>query len=261
MLFQKYKKYFQEKFEIKPFESISSSLNGCFETEFGKGLLNKEQEYLDSLLSDIFGYHLMQLSILNQPLYLQSPTSHQFHVYPLKGKIESEKVVVSPFEQLPIATESIDVALLHHVLDYSENPHMILREATRTLIPNGYLILVGFNPFSVMGLGNIVGCLFSTRSCWRYQRLRVGRLKDWFQVLGLELVHSQKAYYGWPWSSKYSEHINNWSQKLMPGLGCFYVLVARKSVVPMTMIKQKWRKKSAPAWRKATVVSSAPHKK
>jgi len=45
---------------------------------------------------------------------------------------------------IPVEDSSIDVATLHLVLHYSDNPAMVIEEATRVLRPNGRLIIVDF---------------------------------------------------------------------------------------------------------------------
>ncbi len=63
------------------------------------------------------------------------------------------QVLASPY-QLPFAEKSVDACLLSHTLAYAANPHRILREVDRVLIDDGWLVISGFNPFSLLGLGN-----------------------------------------------------------------------------------------------------------
>jgi SAM-dependent methyltransferase len=39
-----------------------------------------------------------------------------------------------------------------HALEFHDDPHQILREVERVLIPEGELIITGFNPISIWGL-------------------------------------------------------------------------------------------------------------
>ena len=44
-------------------------------------------------------------------------------------------------EQLPLAANSMDVVVLQHLLDVTVNPHAVLREAARVLIPEGLSLI------------------------------------------------------------------------------------------------------------------------
>ena len=54
--------------------------------------------------------------------------------------------------QLPFAANSIDLVVMPHVLEFYDDPHQILREVERILIPEGQIVLTGFNPYSLWGL-------------------------------------------------------------------------------------------------------------
>ena len=58
---------------------------------------------------------------------------------------------------LPIETNSIDLVLLPHILEFSSNPHQILREVQRVLMPEGHVIVCGFNPRSLWGVRGLFG--------------------------------------------------------------------------------------------------------
>jgi SAM-dependent methyltransferase len=252
-----------------------------FTSVLGQRVLAEEQQCIDVLLPEMFGYHLMQLSVLpGLNLFSASSTGYQFTVNPCESlcaaagnefrkesdKDSDEKIstssLIAHFEQLPIDADVIDVALLHHALDYSTHPHQLLREVTRALIPNGHVVLVGFNPFSLLGVGHSLARLFSRSDIYKRQHLPISRLKDWFEVLDLELVYSRRGYYGLPFNGYYSPRVNRWLGLLLPLIGGFYVLVLRKNITPMTKIQTKWKRRSVlPAWRKGVATHSSPYKK
>ena len=47
---------------------------------------------------------------------------------------------------LPVEAGSVDLAIVHQVLHYLDNPARALREAARVLAPGGRLIVVDFAP-------------------------------------------------------------------------------------------------------------------
>ena len=62
--------------------------------------------------------------------------------------------------QLPLASQSVDLVVLPHVLEFHAEPHEMLREADRVMMPEGQLVISGFNTASLWGLRQ----LFASRS-------------------------------------------------------------------------------------------------
>lgn len=259
---QLYQRY-RACFAVRPLARAQRDINSWFTSAPGQRVLHQQQLCLEQLLPEMFGYHLMQLSVLSDHcLFSSSSTSHQFSLSPSlpRGRQpyrSSSAAAVSAFEQLPVASNSIDVVLLHHVLDFSLNPHQLLREATRATIPNGYIVIVGFNPFSLQGMIDPIACLLSHSDFYRHHYLRVNRLKDWFKVLGLDLVYDRRGCYGLPLARGYSPVMETMGQYIAPLSGSFYVLVVRKNVVSLPPMKTRWAKKHLlPKWKKGITASS-----
>jgi SAM-dependent methyltransferase len=274
---------YHKHFGVRPLSVSQADISAWFTTALGQRLLAEEQQYIDALLSEMFGYHLMSMSVLPQSSLIKaSPTSYQFSVSPImdmsgndidepiaamgsdKKRKRKTSIVQANFEDLPIESQSIDVALLHHVLDFSSNPHQLLREVTRTLMPNGHIVLVGFNPWSALGLRRALSCVISSSHFYRQHHLQVSRLNDWCKVLELELVYSDKGHYGLPFdrcgSSSVERMVTTLGKNIYPYFGGFYVLVLRKNVTPVRMIKSSWKKRKVlPKWKRglATSVSSS----
>lgn len=250
---------YNDYYSMRPWHAAQTDINEWFASALGQRVLEEEKARIDSLLSEMFGYHLMAMSVLPEQDWLShSPTSHQFSVIPVENELNNGKHVQAEFEHLPIVSNSIDVALLHHVLDFSLSPHQVLRETSRVLIPNGHIVLVGFNPWSLLGAKRPVSCLLSRSQFYRHHYLRVSRLKDWCKVLELEMVYCDKGYYGLPFNHYYSNRCEAVGKALYPFLGAFYVLVLRKNVTPMRMIKAPWKKRKVlPKWQKGVASSSA----
>jgi len=277
-------KYHRMYFAPLPMPEIHDDIVEWFSSGLGKRILAQEQKVLDDLLPGLFGYHLMQMSILdNVCLYQKSSTGHQFSLSNLrppvtetmiadassahssvmdqaqghKHSVAQTSLLISSFEDLPIDSDSIDVSLLHHVLEYSVSPQQLLREVTRVTIPSGYIVITGFNPFSMMGLTKPLRRCFSASKHWNYQPLRISRLIDWFQLLGLELVECQTSDFGLPINRYYSPRFDRLSKKVLPNMGAVYTLVLRKNVSSIRMIKTKWKsRRMLTRWNKGVVVQN-----
>jgi len=93
--------------------------------------------------------------------------------------------------------------VLPHVLEFADDPHHILREADRVLVPEGRLILSGFNPASLWGarqyLGRLIGKPFLPRDG---QFINLLRIRDWLKLLNFSLDRGHFACYKLPLQSE-----------------------------------------------------------
>ena len=116
------------------------------ESTLGQYVLAREQAMFDAAVSDIFGFNALQLGMLQLDALKSSRIPHLMHV----GNREGDALCESDY--LPFAGSCIDLICLPHVLEFSRNPHQTLREVERVLVPEGHLILTGFNPISAWGI-------------------------------------------------------------------------------------------------------------
>lgn len=242
-------------FAVKPIVESQQSITQWFDSPLGVDILRSEQSALNTIMPKIYGYHLMQLSVLEDvELSALSPVTHHFSLGVGANDACSPKGIAC-FESLPIQPESIDAVLLHHVLEYSTNPHQLLREAARTIIPNGYIVVVGFNPLASLAMKKHVSRIFTGKDHWCYHSLGHKRVEDWIRVLDFEPVFLQFGFYGLPFSTRHHQRLDRMFAKMLPFCGAYYVMAARKSVIPMTMIKQPANKmfNALPNWVKGGV--------
>ncbi len=220
--------------------TTSAELNRWFEKPLGQHLLSEEVEVLQTILPHLFGYHLLQIGNVGYGCLLDSSRiMHRCVLSSYANLINKPYTSVYGLaDALPFANESLDVVVLPHILEFKENPHEILREVERVLIPEGYIIILGFNPLSFWGLWR---WLFARRDTvpWCGQFLSQLRVKDWLALLGFELQDSKSFFFALPF-----RHRISWLNKII-GIGNFgavYVLVAKKRVATLTLLKSKWQK-------------------
>ena len=235
---------------------ILEDIRQWFATPLGEHVLSTESAMLEQLLSGLFGYHLTQFSIQDRSLFSSSPIRHKIRVGLDDSRVDS--VVTSP-AQLPFANDSIDVILLHHLLDFIESPQEVLREIARVTLPLGHLVIVGFNPLSMWGFWHQFA-RFGKRAPWSGQFIRPGRLMDWLNLLNFKIDRAQYAIYRPP-SQKYPGRVSDYSQGVSRNLnlpiGSVYVIVAKKHIGAMTPIRPIW--KSTRAFGRLSVVRSVKH--
>ena len=124
----------------------------------GRHLSAWSQERCDQALgsANCFGWHALQMGMPAWPLLRNSRAQH--HWVATQGtNAHVDAAAPSPdllldFTALPFAEASIDLIVLPYALEASNHPHTALREAARVLVPEGHLLMLGFNPASLWGL-------------------------------------------------------------------------------------------------------------
>ncbi|SLM62028.1 MULTISPECIES: class I SAM-dependent methyltransferase [Dickeya] len=197
--------------------------------------------------SKIFGFHLLKIGALSYAVDSQMCTiPHQINVGQM---LHDAHVIASPC-QLPFAEKSVDACLLAHVLSYSSDPHRVIREVDRILINDGWMILSGFNPVSLIGLGRLLpGIRKRQPYCSRmFSQMRV---MDWLSLLNYEVLYHGSLQV-LPWRVPDQGQWNN----TLPFLGCLSLIVARKRTIPLTMTPMKARLRQSSLHRPLGVMKS-----
>lgn len=63
-----------------------------------------------------------------------------------KAGIRHAQVRQADMYSLPLAAQSVDVAVIHQVLHFADDPGAVIAEAARVLVPGGQLVVVDFAP-------------------------------------------------------------------------------------------------------------------
>jgi SAM-dependent methyltransferase len=174
----------------------TNTLLEWFETPLGQYLLEKERAYLDEVTPDIFGFHALQVGMPEVDLLRENRITHKLRV--ARTGLPD---VFARCHELPFATHSIDLVVLPHVLEFAEEPHAILREIDRVMMPEGRLVIVGFNPWSLWGLRSALG--FSRDEYpWNGRFLSLLRVKDWLALLGFDVSAGRLIAYTPPFEAE-----------------------------------------------------------
>lgn len=235
----------RRRFGVPALHQSTSEMATWFDTALGQAVLTEERAALDSVLQDLFGYHLLQISIdPGLDVTSSSRITHRVSVAQREGRRSALSPLIADHRHLPLASESVDLVVLHHALDFSQTPHQLLREAQRVLIPRGYIVIVGFNPWSGFGLTRLFARLFSQNALWRHQSLRLGRLLDWLQLLDLEPDTVERSFFRPPFKHPGAlqrlQWLDRWGKTLrLPG-GAVYQVVACKDVGGAIPVKPRW---------------------
>lgn len=217
-------------------------LNGWYQQPLGKLLCQSITEEMTTSLSRVFGYHALQLGIPVASEWLkQSPIQHQIIIDP--NPKQPQGGLYADFEALPFANKSLDLVVAPHLFSLSENPALILQEISRVLMPDGYLAIVDFNPWSLWGLRQL-GHRFSDRLPWSARYHSIWHMQRSVMSEGFAVKHIHQQFYRPPIESitlndkfKVLETI----AKLSWGFpGAAYICLAQKQTMTITRIRPIW---------------------
>ena len=152
-------------------------------TPQGQYVLDWERNRHDLLVADIFGFNAVQIGLPEVDFLRANRMPYRF-----RCGSEGPEDLMADLHHLPIASSSVDLVILPHALEFDDHPHQILREVERILVPEGQVLVTGFNPYSLWGAKRQLSWRpLAQRSppfVGRY--ISVPRLKDWFALLGFE---------------------------------------------------------------------------
>ncbi len=226
---------------------------------------------MDAAVSDIFGYHALQLGVPEMDGLRANRMPHQWlatEQMPSDQEPSDRFIALhTDFAALPFPSSSLDLVVLPHTLEFSADPHATLREVERVLVPDGRVVICGLNPTSLWGMRQQRG-----RMC---RRLGFGslflpdhgdfigywRLRDWLRLLGFEVEIGQLGCY------RPAANSEKWLQRMAwmdragprwwPIFGAAYFLVAVKRVRGMRLLGPAWKAAPARASKPVSVTNRA----
>jgi len=233
-----------------------------FQTPPGQYVLAWERAQFDAAVADVFGYYAWQVGLADLNLLGANRM-------PFKGYVGTEtpapeslpgwqsRVVVAQPEALPFESQSVDLLILPHTFELTPDPHNVLREVERVLVPEGRVVISGFNPWSMWGARTRMPGMEPWLPQPPSSQVSLARLKDWFKLLSLEVDESQFGCYAPACRSE--KWLERWSFLESAGArwwslgGAVYMVSAVKRVTGMRIIGPAWKTKPKRA-RAASVV-------
>jgi SAM-dependent methyltransferase len=215
-----------------------SAQQAWLETPLGVYLQAQEQALFDTAVSDVFGFNAVQIGMPAMDLLRSSRMPFSFKAGNHEG------AVLCDSGHLPFLANSVDLILLPHALEFSQDPHQTLREAERVLVPEGHIMITGFNPFSAWGLKRSLSR--DADYPWHGNFLTLLRIKDWLALLGFEMSAARMACYAPPFANplwlRRFEFMDKTGGRWWPMMGGVYFIVAKKRVLGMRVIRPNWNK-------------------
>lgn len=227
-----------------PEGELLPALRHWFRSPLGQALLSDELAMLNAAVEQCRGLRFLELSIAPEFCTVQANQFRRRYCLgtPAQQSLGQQLDVQCRFPELPIASESQDVVVLHHLLEFMANPHEVLREVERVLVPHGTAIVISFNPYSLLALGMLVSRLRSG-SVWRNHFLTSRRVSDWLQLLGFEVDDVSYGFHRLPlnsprWLMRHRMPPRHVLRRIP--LGGVQLLSAIKYRAPLTPAKMRW---------------------
>ena len=220
-----------------------------------------EQRQVDGMVANVFGYHAVQVGLPEWDTLQSNRVPYKTYTHVLQDAALAARpmALVADPENLPFETQSLDLLVLPHVLECSSNPHQILREAERVLMPEGRVVISGFNPWSLWGARERVPGLEPLMPVATHLQVSLPRLKDWFKLLAFEVDRGRFGCYAPPCQT--DKWLRRWSfmeaagDRWWPVCGAAYVVSAVKRVAAVRLVGPVWKQKKKRVRRGAVVTS------
>jgi SAM-dependent methyltransferase len=216
-------------------------IGAWYGSETGQYLLAELGARLTPMLATTFGYYSLQIGCPGLASQLQEGCRVK-HQFTLAETDLLAKVQANP-SMLPIASDSVDLVILMHHLSNTSEPHAILREAFRILIPEGKLVIIDFNPISLWGLRHFFQSWLE-KVPFKGHYFTAKRVDDWMRLLGFDKNRVHRIGYLPPIQNPSLTRHLGWLEKVLrnwfPRFGALNLLVYSKSISPLTPVRHRW---------------------
>lgn len=239
-------------------DPIARELHEWSGTTLGQALIQQEREQLDAMLAKLYGPIAIQYGAPGFSQFLQSTNAIR-RIHSMNGRNSGERdlsgsLLYSLPSAMPFDAKSVNLLVLPHVLEFSADPHQVLREAERVLVPEGHLVLICFNPTSLWGIHRSIARIIKKESPapWRGQFFGLSRVKEWLSVLGFEVISGSSVCFVPPVKSTNVrarlEFLDKAGARWWPMWAAVFILVVRKTEIGHTPLVVGWtrRKRIAP---------------
>ena len=231
------------------------------QTPAGRYLLAWESAQYDRCVADLFGFNALQLGLPEVDALRANRMPHRWlaRCDAVAGQ-QGRAALCTDFEALPFPPASLDLVVLPHALELASDPHAALREVERVLVPEGRVVICGFNPTGLWGLRQRRARL--TRPLGFGEQfapdvrhwIGQGRVRDWLRLLSFEVESAQFGCYrpalrnaAWLERCAWMDRVG---ARWWPILGSVYCVVAVKRVRGVRLL--------GPAWKVSTQVANSP---
>lgn len=227
------------------------TLSDWFSTPMGQYVAQWEMDCLAALTVDIFGFHAVQIGGSALPALQANRMPNRWNADMMRPSSGTDNYIqIEDFADLPFSSQSVDLVVLPHVLEFAKEPHQVLREVERILLPEGHIIICGFNPVSLFGLRQSLSRLTKHDYLPSHgEFLAPYRMRDWLKLLSMEVDRGHFGCYApafttQKWLNRF-HFMETIGSRWWPFCSGVYIVHAIKRVHGMRLIGPVWDKKKA----------------
>jgi SAM-dependent methyltransferase len=224
----------------------ASDLDAWLAGPLGSLLVEQEREVVADALECAFGLHCLQVGRWGDRDVFLSRARTRRAALVADRQAEGAALVSEP-AALALQSDSVDVILLPHTLEFAPEPHEVLREAARVLAGEGELVVLGFDPLGTWALRST----FTRGGCppGIQRTIPATRLADWLKLVGFEVGPPARYLYVPPVASlvgaRACDLLERAGRSAWPRFSGAYLLRARKRVHSMTPVRMRKRLRTA----------------
>ena len=248
------------------------------ETPPGAYLLAWERAQFDLAVSDVFGYHALQLGLPELDALQANRMPHKWLSLSAMsglapgqaapgGMASGRAALIADPPSLPFPESSLDMVAMPHTLELCGDPHSALREVARVLVPEGRVVISGFNPASLWGLRqrrDHFNQRFGRDALFlpgAGEYIGYWRLRDWLRLLDFDVESAHFGCYrpalgNQKWLDRF-DWMDRAGKRWWPIFGAVYFLVAVKHLRGMRLLEPGWKSQKFPAAAPAIVASKS----
>ncbi|WAR44217.1 class I SAM-dependent methyltransferase [Methylomonas rapida] len=164
-------------------------LFALYQTPRGKLLQTMEAQYLKRCITVSCKQNQLQIGGLDWEADFVDCSLYRNYVI-LDGKnmgCQDALKVNAKAYNLPIQTESMDLVIIPHMLEFDAHRFRTMREVHRVLKPGGELVILSFNPLSLYVRFQFLWDKQKGDS-WLAHFMSRARVSDWLKLLNFELL-------------------------------------------------------------------------
>ncbi len=226
-----------------------STLETWLASPLGRWLRRAESRVMADAMSRVFGVQMLQVGLWGEPdLFLRHSRTHRNAI--AADSNDPEISICCAPDSLSIATNAMDAILLPHTLELADDPHQVLREASRVLVGDGHMLILGFSKGGLWGLRDRVSRRGFPPDLHR--RIPEKQIRDWLSLLSFDVL-DVCGYLAAPPLNRLDTH----SAQTTPDADLIrrlrsrfnriwcsaYLVVAQKRTYMMTPLKTRWTRR------------------